>query len=108
MKIVVLTKKRVMRELTLFMILSLAYAAPRIAYPLFVQLFVNPAGHLQTGMASIVTKSPDIAATPREFRTSTPGVSYVLYPDGAIEFRVPPEFLGVAITPDGRSLFIAN
>ena len=101
----VMTKKRVIRELTLFTILSLAYAAPRIAYPLVLQLFDNPAGHPQTGMASIVTKSP---VTPREFRTSTPGVSYVLYPDGAIEFRVAPEFLGVAITPDGRHLYIAN
>ena len=108
MKIVVLTKKRVMRELTLFTILSLAYAAPRIAYPLFVQLFVNPAGHLEAGMASIATKSPNVAAPRREFRTSTPGVSYVLNPDGAVEFRVPPGFLGVAITPDGRSLYIAN
>ena len=44
----------------------------------------------------------------KEFRTSTAGVTYVLTQDGNVEFRVPADFLGVAITPDGRNLYLAN
>lgn len=44
----------------------------------------------------------------KEFRTSTPGVTYVLTLDGNVEFRVPADFVGVAITPDGRNLYLAN
>jgi hypothetical protein len=44
----------------------------------------------------------------REFPTSTPGVSFVLESNGDVEFHAPPGFRGVAITPDGRNLYLAN
>ena len=48
------------------------------------------------------------AASNQEFQTSTPGVTYVMRPDGNVEFHVPSGFQGVAITPDGRNLYLAN
>ena len=44
----------------------------------------------------------------RELETSAPGVTYVVRLDGGVEFRVPSDFQGVAITPDGRNLYLAN
>ena len=44
----------------------------------------------------------------QELQTSTPGVTYVMNPDGDIEFHAPTDFQGVAITPDGRNLYLAN
>ena len=44
----------------------------------------------------------------KEFRTSAAGVTYVLNQDGTVEFRVPADFVGVAITPDGRNLYLSN
>ena len=48
------------------------------------------------------------AAPSQELLTSTPGVTYVVRPDGNVEFHVPSDFEGVAITPDGRNLYLAN
>ena len=44
----------------------------------------------------------------QELLTSTPGVTYVLKLDGSVEFHVPADFQGVAITQDGRNLYLAN
>jgi hypothetical protein len=44
----------------------------------------------------------------REFPTSTPGVSYIRLSNGDVEFHAPPGFRGVAVTPDNRSLYLAN
>jgi hypothetical protein len=58
-----------------------------------------------------VLKSMSLRARPlfdRELPTSTPGVSYVLRSNGDVEFHAAPGFRGVAITPDGRNLYLVN
>lgn len=75
---------------------------------MFVPVSASAAQNLKLAMDSIAPKFRPPVASPREFPTSTPGVSYVLKPDGTVEFRVRPNFQGVAITPDGRNLYLAN
>ena len=61
---------------------------------------------LKSAMDSIVQKVRPEAS--RELPSSAPRVRYVVKRDGSVEFHVPADFQGVAITPDGRNLYLAN
>ncbi len=76
------------------------------------RFFVSTNDHDSIGMAAkLVMNSMSLRARPpigREFPTSAPGVTYVLRSNGDVEFHAAPGFRGVAITPDGRNLYLAN